>query len=127
MERDPALDEQQDYYCARAGEYDDWFFRRGRYDRGPEATQRWFEELATVEEELRAQGPLGRCLELACATGLWTRHLVELASTVTVIDGSAEMLAECRKRLPSAALEFVQEDLFAWTPKSRYDFIFFSF
>ena len=24
------------YYRARAGEYDQWWFRAGRYDRGPE-------------------------------------------------------------------------------------------
>ena len=28
------LQEQVDYYRARAGEYDEWFFRTGRYDLG---------------------------------------------------------------------------------------------
>jgi hypothetical protein len=30
------LEEQRRYYRARAGEYDDWWFRRGDYDRGPD-------------------------------------------------------------------------------------------
>jgi hypothetical protein len=28
---------QQEYYRARAPEYDEWWERRGRYDHGPEA------------------------------------------------------------------------------------------
>ena len=33
------------YYEARAGEYDDWYLRRGRYDRGPLHDQAWAAEL----------------------------------------------------------------------------------
>ena len=29
------LSDQIAYYRARAGEYDEWWFRTGRYDRGP--------------------------------------------------------------------------------------------
>lgn len=29
---DPTLQQQIDYYRARAGEYDQWFYREGRYD-----------------------------------------------------------------------------------------------
>lgn len=36
--------EQIDYYKARAPEYDEWFYRQGRYDHGDEANQRWFAE-----------------------------------------------------------------------------------
>ena len=36
---DPILQEQIDYYRARAAEYDEWFNRQGRYDRGPQANQ----------------------------------------------------------------------------------------
>ncbi len=35
---DELLGEQAAYYRARAPEYDDWWQRTGRYDRGPEAT-----------------------------------------------------------------------------------------
>ncbi len=31
---DRFVKEQIAYYQARAGEYDEWFFRQGRYDRG---------------------------------------------------------------------------------------------
>ena len=36
MDERKLLDEQMAYYRARADEYDEWFFREGRYDRGPE-------------------------------------------------------------------------------------------
>jgi demethylmenaquinone methyltransferase/2-methoxy-6-polyprenyl-1,4-benzoquinol methylase len=77
---DPILSDQLDYYRARSGEYNEWFFREGRYDRGEDATSQWFSELREVERALAACAPFGNCLELACGTGLWTRHLVEHAS-----------------------------------------------
>jgi hypothetical protein len=40
------LAEQACYYRERAGEYEDWWFRRGRYDRGADANARWFAEVA---------------------------------------------------------------------------------
>ena len=40
------LDEQLTYYRARAPEYDEWFMRTGRYDRGPEHSAEWFSEVA---------------------------------------------------------------------------------
>ena len=46
------LQDQIDYYRARAGEYDEWWFRTGRYDRGPEFNARWRAEVATVEAAL---------------------------------------------------------------------------
>lgn len=46
------LQEQVDYYRARASEYDEWFYRIGRYDRGREINQRWFNEVAVVKSAL---------------------------------------------------------------------------
>ena len=40
------LQEQVNYYRARASEYDEWFYRINRYDRGSEINQRWFNEVA---------------------------------------------------------------------------------
>ena len=37
MKEDDSLIKQQiEYYRARASEYDEWFLRQGRYDRGEE-------------------------------------------------------------------------------------------
>lgn len=121
------LDEQIAYYRARAGEYEDWFFRRGRYDRGEAQRHAWFREVAVVEAALREAGPRGRVLELACGTGLWTRKLVADADELHAIDASTEVLALNRERVASERVRYVQADLFHWQPRERYDFVFFGF
>lgn len=126
MER-ALLDEQIAYYRARAGEYEDWFFRRGRYDRGDAHRHAWFAELDVVEAALRDARPRGRVLELACGTGLWTRRLVADAEEVHAIDASPEVIALNRERVASAKVRYEQADLFRWQPREAYDFIFFGF
>jgi 2-polyprenyl-3-methyl-5-hydroxy-6-metoxy-1,4-benzoquinol methylase len=121
------LDEQIAYYRARASEYDEWFLRQGRYDRGDEHRRLWFDEVATVEAALAAAAPSGDVLELACGTGLWTRHLAAKARRVTAVDASAEVIAINRARVQSPVVSYVQADLFQWTPPSTYDFVFFGF
>lgn len=121
------LQEQIAYYRARAGEYDQWFLRQGRYDRGPEANARWFAEAAQVEEALEAFAPSGRVLEMACGTGLWTRHLARFADSVTALDASPEVLEINRSRVNNPKVQYAQADLLNWTPDSVYDTLFFSF
>ena len=121
------LAEQLAYYRARAGEYDEWFLRQGRYDRGEEHRRQWFDEVATVEAALAEAGPKGDVLELACGTGIWTRWLAERATRVTALDGSAEVLAINASRMPRKNVTFVEADLFEWEPSATYDFVFFGF
>jgi hypothetical protein len=66
---DDLIEQQLRYYRQRAGEYDQWFFREGRYDRGPAHREQWFAELATIEAALREALPSGEVLELACGSG----------------------------------------------------------
>ncbi len=40
------LGDQIAYYRARAGEYDEWWFRTGRYDRGEAFNAQWHAETA---------------------------------------------------------------------------------
>ena len=51
--------EQISYYQARAHEYDEWFFRQGRYDRGDELNEQWFSEVKQVRQAVDAFGPTG--------------------------------------------------------------------
>ena len=46
------IDQQIRYYRQRAPEYDEWYYRRGRYDHGPEHTRLWQQEIAAVRETL---------------------------------------------------------------------------
>jgi SAM-dependent methyltransferase len=127
MELDALLDEQKRYYRERAQEYDDWWFRRGRYALGPEAAALWAADVAEVEAALETFAPAGAVLELAGGTGLWTRHLVCHARSLTVVDASEETLALNRRRVGDPAVEYVHADVFAWEPPRTYDVCFFSF
>lgn len=125
---DRILREQIAYYRDRAGEYDEWFLRQGRYDRGTEANVAWFDEVGTLVRALDDFRPRGRVLELAAGTGLWTQRLAPYAETLTVVDASPEVLALNRARVGARpGVSYVVADLFDWRPEGRYDTIFFSF
>jgi SAM-dependent methyltransferase len=121
------LQEQIEYYRERALEYDEWFFRQGRYDRGEAHRQQWFTEVAEVEELLRNIQPAGDILELASGTGLWAQHLVSLATHMTAVDASPEVIALNRIRVNSKSVEYIIADLFNWNPDRKFDLVFFGF
>lgn len=124
---DRLLEEQVAYYRERANEYDEWFLRQGRYDRGEEQNRQWFAEVEQVAEALETFAPTGNALELACGTGIWTQRLARSAQTVTAVDSSPEMLALNQARGGAAHVTYAQADLFTWQPMTRYDVVFFSF
>jgi ubiquinone/menaquinone biosynthesis C-methylase UbiE len=128
---DGLLQGQLAYYRARAGEYDEWFLRQGRHDRGPEWNRRWFSEVQRVRDELDTFGPAGDVLELACGTGLWTTELAKHANSITAVDASPEVLDINRIRLeeahPETPVRYARADLFDWRPEGRYDVVFFGF
>jgi len=124
---DAFLARQQEYYSARAPEYDEWWERRGRYDRGPDANATWFRERETVYACLRGLEMRGQVLELACGTGTWTRLLAETAEEVTALDGSPAMLAVNAARVASPRVRYECADLFAWEPTAAYDGVVFGF
>jgi demethylmenaquinone methyltransferase/2-methoxy-6-polyprenyl-1,4-benzoquinol methylase len=115
------------YYRARASEYDQWWGREGQYDHGPEWNEGWFAEVEEVRRSLRAFGPRGRVLELACGTGWWTGELVKYQTSVTALDSSPETLELNRARVRSSDIRYVETDVFRWQPDDRYDLVFFSF
>jgi SAM-dependent methyltransferase len=120
------LGEMKRYYAERAPEYDDWWFRRGRYDLGEEGNARWAAEVAEVEAALAALRPFGDVLELAAGTGLWTRHLAQGATRVLALDANTETLALNRART-DGPVEYRIADLFAWEPEERFDLCCFGF
>ena len=119
--------EQIAYYRARAGEYDEWFRREGRYDRGLDWTQRWTDEIAQVADALEAFAPSGDVLELAAGTGWWTQRLARHADTLTAVDAAPETLAINQQKMVGHPVTYVEADLFTWRPERRYDIVFFSF
>ena len=127
MSDEDLLAEQRAYYRARAPEYDDWWQRRGRYDRGDEHTDDWEDQVATVERALTVFAPTGDVLELAGGTGWWTERLARTATRLTVVDSSPEALELNREHVRRDDVEYVVADLFDWRPERSYDVVFFSF
>jgi SAM-dependent methyltransferase len=122
------LDEQRAYYRARAREYDRWWLREGRFDHGEQANARWFADVAALETELERFAATGEVLELACGTGLWTRHLVKRASRVVAVDAAPEVLEINRGRVADTRVQYIEADLFEWEPPpAAFDVCFFGF
>ena len=123
------LAEQIAYYRARASEYDEWWERRGRFDRGPAENARWFTERAEVDAAFAGVDLGEEVLELAPGTGYWTAALTARGTSVTAIDASPEMVEINRARLGLDAdrVEYRIEDLFAWQPDREWDACVFCF
>ena len=124
---DEIIQAQIAYYRARANEYDEWFYRTGRFDRGEEINQRWFDEVAIVKRALHQVGTVEHVLELASGTGIWTQELLKIGKQITAIDASPEMIEINRDKLRSSQVDYQQRDLFAWKPNQEYELVFFSF
>jgi SAM-dependent methyltransferase len=116
------VSEQKRYYAERAPEYDDWWYRRGRYQLEPDALARWRADGVEAEAALEAVAGGGSVLELAAGTGIWTRKLVRLADRVVAVDANAETLD-----LNTSDAELVRADVLEWKPPERFDLVFFSF
>lgn len=127
MSDDELLAEQQRFYRARAPEYDQWWQRRGHYDRGQEVAAEWNRQIDQVEAALDRFGASGDVLELAGGTGWWTERLARSADRLTVVDSSTETLDLNRQRVGRGDIEYVVADLFEWRPARTYDVVFFSF
>jgi demethylmenaquinone methyltransferase/2-methoxy-6-polyprenyl-1,4-benzoquinol methylase len=84
------------YYDQRAGEYDEWYLREGRFAGRPEP-EGWHAEVAALRSRVVAFAG-GRLLEIAAGTGWWTQHLAERAR-VTAVDYAPRMLEVARGRL----------------------------
>ncbi len=111
----PGWQEQIGYYRARAAEYE-----VTSYGVVPGADQR----IAALVGRLCPDGDL---LEIACGTGMWTRHLAGCATTVTAIDAAPEMIALARRRVTAGNVTFVTADIMAWPAPRRFDSVFFAF
>ena len=121
------LEEMKAYYRERAREYDEWFYRQGRYSQGPEMDALWFSEADEAFTTLDTLHLTGDVLELAPGTGIWTERLVRTATTITAVDASPEMIEINRAKVNSDRVSYLQADLFSWQPERTYDAVLFSF
>jgi demethylmenaquinone methyltransferase/2-methoxy-6-polyprenyl-1,4-benzoquinol methylase len=127
MDDTKILDEQLSYYRARTPEYDEWFRRTGRYDRGPEHRAEWFSEVAKIEAALEPLVRGKHVLELACGTGRWTKHLARWSAKTLAVDAAPEALLINMNELRASNVEYAEANVFSWQPDKAFDVVFFSF
>jgi len=126
----PAADIDADmlaYYDARAPEYDDWYLRRGRYERGPIHDAAWNAELDIAGRWLDALPIRGEIVELAAGTGWWS-PLLAAKGELSLYDGNAAPLDRARERLVAHQLRAHLHVRDAWAePDRQVDAIFTGF
>lgn len=107
------LHEQIEYYRARAQEY----------DRSISGAIPVFEPAIGMLTQL---GKFNQVLELACGTGFWTKHLLQIGEHVTATDAAPEMLQIAREYAGDERITYQQLDLFQWQPNETFDLVFFA-
>jgi demethylmenaquinone methyltransferase/2-methoxy-6-polyprenyl-1,4-benzoquinol methylase len=115
------------YYAARAGEYDDWYLRRGRYSRGPLADMAWAADLDAATMWLDALPVSGEIVELAAGTGWWSPLLAQQGQ-LSIYDAVEEPLDRARDRLLAHGLAAHIHVRDAWAePDRQVDALFCGF
>ena len=106
------------YYEARAPEYDDWYLRRGRYERGPIHDAVWNAELDAAGRWLDELPIRGEIVELAAGTGWWS-PLLASKGELSLYDGNAAPLERARDRLVAHQLRAHLHVRDAWAEPDR--------
>jgi demethylmenaquinone methyltransferase/2-methoxy-6-polyprenyl-1,4-benzoquinol methylase len=115
------------YYEARAGEYDDWYLRRGRYSHGPIDDMAWRSDLDTAGRWLDDLGLSGRIVELATGTGWWS-PLLAGGGELWCYDAAEAPLELARQRLVAHDLRAHLHVRDAWAePEFEADALFMGF
>jgi SAM-dependent methyltransferase len=117
----PAVDvdaEMVAYYEARAGEYDDWYLRRGRYAHGPIHDAAWNAELDAAGRWLDALPIRGEIVELAAGTGWWS-PLLASKGELWLYDAAEAPLERARERLLAHGLRAHIHLRDAWAEPDR--------
>jgi ubiquinone/menaquinone biosynthesis C-methylase UbiE len=106
------------YYQARAGEYDDWYLRRGRYAHGPIHDAAWNAELDAAGRWLDDLPIAGEIVELAAGTGWWS-PLLASKGELWLYDAAEAPLERARDRLLAHGLRAHIHIRDAWTEPDR--------
>jgi demethylmenaquinone methyltransferase/2-methoxy-6-polyprenyl-1,4-benzoquinol methylase len=115
------------YYEARAGEYDDWYLRRGRYRHGPIDDMAWQADLDAAGQWLDGLGLGGRIVELATGTGWWS-PLLAGRGELWCYDAAEAPLERARERLVAHGLRAHLHVRDAWAePEFAADALFLGF
>jgi ubiquinone/menaquinone biosynthesis C-methylase UbiE len=92
----------QDYYAARAPEYDRVYLKPERQG-----------DLRAIEAWLAPIFAGANVLEVACGTGYWTRFIAAEAAAVVAVDAAVETLELAKDRVPKGKVQFLVGDAYA--------------
>jgi SAM-dependent methyltransferase len=106
------------YYEARAPEYDDWYLRHGRYERGPIHDAAWNAELDAAGRWLDDLPIAGEIVELAAGTGWWS-PLLASKGELWLYDAAESPLERARERLLAHGLRAHIHLRDAWAEPDR--------
>lgn len=107
------LNDQINYYRARADEYD-------------ESISSGLETFEAGKALLSKLGKFDQILELACGTGVWTETLLKMGNHVTAVDAAPEMLKIAKEKCDDDRITYQQVNLFNWQPDKEYNLVFFA-
>jgi demethylmenaquinone methyltransferase/2-methoxy-6-polyprenyl-1,4-benzoquinol methylase len=106
----------QDYYAARAPEYDSVYLKPERQA-----------DLRAIEQWVPSKFVAARVLEIACGTGYWTQFIAPVALHVTALDAARETLDIARARVPGTNVEFLVGDAYDPPLQAGFDAAFCGF
>ena len=92
----------QDYYAARAAEYDKVYAKSERQA-----------DLRQIEQWLPSVLAGRSVLEVACGTGYWTQFFAPCCARVVAVDSAPETIQVARSRVPPGKVEFVVGDAYS--------------
>jgi demethylmenaquinone methyltransferase/2-methoxy-6-polyprenyl-1,4-benzoquinol methylase len=92
----------QDYYAARAPEYDRIYAKPERQD-----------DLRQIEQWLPPVFGGKSVLEVACGTGYWTQFIAPVARQIVAVDAAPDTMRIAKERVGPGKVEFVEGDAYA--------------
>ncbi|MCU0967399.1 MAG: class I SAM-dependent methyltransferase [Rubrivivax sp.] len=92
----------QDYYAARAAEYDEVYSKPERQA-----------DLRRIERWLPGVLAGRSVLEVACGTGYWTQFFAPCCTRVVAVDCAPETIRIARPRVPPQKVEFIVGDAYS--------------
>ncbi|MEO8656616.1 MAG: class I SAM-dependent methyltransferase [Ramlibacter sp.] len=92
----------QDYYAARASEYDRIYLKPERQD-----------DLRQIERWLPPIFAGASVLEVACGTGHWTQFIAPVATHVAAVDAAPDTMRIAQGRPANRKVEFIEGDAYA--------------
>jgi SAM-dependent methyltransferase len=113
MKKDTANRELFKYYDERAPEYEAFYY--GKFPT-PHPEPDIYNEDRLPIQPLVTRYVKGKCVDIACGTGFWLPFYHRNCSSITLIDQSKGMLAECSKKIHNLGIEdktaVIQSDIF---------------